>query len=685
MIGHASPTPARQLLSRSFLLKVTVGVLLAIYAAMSLGASIYKGPSFDEPEELAVGYDIWLQHDFRMEGANGDFVKRWATLPLLISQPHFVSTNSSLWRDAYPYGLGFNFFFASGNQPAMLLLQGRAMMVLLGLALGGLIYVCAREAFGALGGLAALVIFVFSPNMLAFGAMVSTEIPTCLALLGSTWCIWRLLHRATWGRLAASLGFFILLALSKPSALVIFPITFVLVVVKLFSGRPLTWLIGRPQLVPSRLAQLGIFAGLAVAHGLVAWAAIWAHYDFRYAASPVQGLLVTNPILLAHDEVSPAVQTFLTFSSQHHFLPEGFLEGARRLLQHNDSRAAFLDGQWTIGGWPTFFLYALWDKTSPGLLLIFAVGFGSCAWDLWRRWRAPTREASTLPAADSNRFYEAVPYLVLIVIFLTVAAGQNLNIGHRHILPIYPALYILGGGGAQWVWDHRRKWLRLFLAGLFLWRTGQAFTIYPDFLAYFNPLVGGPAAGYQHLVDSSLDWGMDLPRLETWLNKHNPGQAKPVFLAFFGTDSPEHYGIKAYRLPSFPDWTDRGRYAYRPGIYAISATLFQTVYTETFGPWNKIYEQRYQEALRQLNIYEAVSHDPATHQAFVARFPAGYWEGIYDNYEKLRFARLCAWLRHNEHPDTSAGYSILIWDLDEPEVRAALYGPPAELAEVPML
>ena len=51
-----------------------------LYVAMSLTASLRKGLSFDEGEELAVGYNIWLHHDFRMEAANGDLVKRWATL-----------------------------------------------------------------------------------------------------------------------------------------------------------------------------------------------------------------------------------------------------------------------------------------------------------------------------------------------------------------------------------------------------------------------------------------------------------------------------------------------------------------------------------------------------------------------------------------------------------------------------
>ena len=76
-----------------------VAALLAAYVIMALAASWQKGMSFDEGEQIAVGYNIWQRHDFRMEAANGDLVKRWATLPLLKSkllQSPSVTTSAAL-------------------------------------------------------------------------------------------------------------------------------------------------------------------------------------------------------------------------------------------------------------------------------------------------------------------------------------------------------------------------------------------------------------------------------------------------------------------------------------------------------------------------------------------------------------------------------------------------------------
>jgi len=50
----------------------------------------------------------------------------------------------------------------------------------------------------------------------------------------------------------------------------------------------------------------------------------------------------------------------------------------------------------------------------------------------------------------------------------------------------------------------------------------------------------------------------------------------------------------------------------------------------------------------------------------------------YDDFEQLRLARLCAYLRHRE-PDDQVGYSILIYRLSDRQVQQALLGPPAEL------
>lgn len=647
-----------------------VVTLLAIFGVLATVAVVQKGVSFDEAEELAVGYDVWVRHDFRMESGNGDLVKRWATLPFLISRPKLPGTNNPAWKQGQPYEFGTSFFFGSGNRPASLLRQARFIHLVLGLALGLLVYLCSRELFGRTGGFVSLAAFVLSPSMLAFAALVSTEVSICLTLLGSTWCIWRLLHRVTWGWLIGSLVMCGLLVLAKPSALVIVPVTGVLLIVRLVGGRPLNWEIGRRCVVRAAGRQAALFAGLAVLHAAAAWGAIWAHYDFRYEASPAPSdpTVVFRPLARV-DPVGTVPSAFIAWSKRTHFLPQGMLFETERLLGRDEHRAGFLNGQWRVGGWWYFFPLAMGMKFPPAVLLLGGLaGFAG-----WRLRRQKTE------GATPSRLYAAAPFVTLAAVYMGVAMTQEINIGLRHVLPVFPPIYVLVGA-AGWCWSSLPRWGRGVVLALFGWMAVEVIAICPDYLAYFSPVVGGPSQGYRHLVDSSLDWGMDLPGLKRWLDRNN-SVGEPTFLAYFGTDDPAAYGIKATRLPGFFE-VPRAPYPLTPGIYAISASLLQSVYTRPFGPWCAEYERRYQARLAQVTRIEKARTDPAVRAALLAEHPAVYWDNQYAEYELLRFARLCAWLRHHQKPDAEVGYSILIWRLGTVALTDALFGPPPELSAV---
>lgn len=432
--SRSATAPNRTVAPSPRWLPFAVAALLAGYAAMALSASRGKGLSFDEGVQLAVGYNIWLHDDYRVEGANGDLVKRWATLPYLFSRPVFLGQQDPLWQNADSYEFGRRFFFGLGNRPESLLQQGRAMMVLLGVATGWLVFDWAREMFGAVGGVLSLGLFSFSPHMLAFGGIVSTDMAIILTLLASTWCIWRLLHALTMGRVLGSLACFGLLLLAKMTALVILPITGVLLVVRFVAGQPLEWRWrGRSGRIAGRSGQAAIFAGLILLHAFAGWTAIWAHYDFRYVATPPASGL--NPTLRAQSVQDGRPGVFLQavrWSREARLFPEGYLRGVEWLLGTDDKLPAFMAGRAKLGGWRTFFPYAIWVKTQPTLFVLLGLG----AWAWWRARRAP----NLAPA-----LYAATPHVVLIAVFLGVAVTEDINLGHRHVLPIYPSLYVLAG------------------------------------------------------------------------------------------------------------------------------------------------------------------------------------------------------------------------------------------------
>lgn len=649
--------------------------LLAGYAVSAWTASLSQGLSFDEGLQIAVGAHQWRRGDFRMEGGNGDLIKRWATLPLLISRPQLVDPTDPVWKSGNAYELGRKFLFELGNQPDEILWQTRAMIALLGGWTGWLVYRRAREIFGQPGGLVALALFAASPAMLAFGGVVSTDLSITLALFGGTHAVWRLLHRITPGRVVAGLGWSALLALAKASSLAVVPIATLLVAFRLWAGRPLrVRLLSRRWTFTGRGSQAGIFLLLFVLHAGAAVTALWAHYDFRFDARGDANdptLQFNEPF--TRDEVPRPLSSLVATLQRHRLLPDGFLRGIESLLSCDDGLGSYMAGTWRLNGHWTFFPYAIWAKTPPGVWALLLVGAGL----LWQLRRTESNRAR-------SKAYALVPCAALVTGYLALALGEDINIGHRHVLPIYPALYVLAGA-AGLAWPYVVRPWRIAVLLLAIGSALGTVAVAPHHLAYFSPLVGGPANGYRQLVDSSLDWGMGLPALRGWVDEHNPGGREPVFLGYFGSDLPAYQGIRATRLPGFRPRRTFERYTVKPGYYAISASLLQGVYTAAFGPWNAGYEKLYQETLDNARTFDRLAADPRTRGLLFQSVPSHAWMEDFDVFDNLRFARLCAWLRRHGPPPAHAGYSILIWKLSQAQLEAALLGPPPELADGPVV
>jgi tetratricopeptide (TPR) repeat protein len=207
----------------------------------------------------------------------------------------------------------------------------------------------------------------------------------------------------------------------------------------------------------------------------------------------------------------------------------------------------------------------------------------------------------------------------------------------------------------------------------------ECLTQYPYYLAYFNQLAGGPRNAYKHLVDSSLDWGQDLCRLKRWLKEHDlDGAGKaPVYLAYFGTARPSYYHIRATELcrtePRFPAPLSEG-------VYCISATALQQIYSLCPARWCADYERSYQEGLQCVRLFGA--KDPLARSQFTQARYGTPWNVIVRLFYDLRLGRLCAFLRRRE-PDDNIGYSILVYRLTTEDLQNALSGPPVELDQTP--
>ncbi len=672
---------------------IPVVLLLAVYATLALSGVWQKSITFDELAHITAGYSYWKTGDYRLNPENGHLPQRWAGLGMLPSQARFPSLDQDAWRASNPWVLGDQFLFDHGNDADALVWRGRVMIVLLGVGLCLVVWGWSRQLFGPMGGLISLTLCAFSPTLLAHGSLVTSDMAAALFFTASLWALWTLLHRVTVRTVLLSVLAMTGLFLSKMSAVLIIPVGLLLLLLRLAVGRPLEIALGRRSWsLSGRVRQLGLFAGLLVCHVVFVWAAIWACFDFRYAAfkGPPDSRNELFPAGWGRELSAPGrVSAAIGFTRRLHLLPEAYLYGFAFANHHAQQRRAFLNGEFSRQGWVEFFPYCLLVKTPLtvfGLLALAAVA-GLVA---MRAAGDGTAQARRTLAAG---LYNLAPFGVFLAIYWTTVLSSHLNIGHRHLLPTYPMMFILAGGAGFWLVraPARGRLVRALPVLLLLAFAAESLWTWPNYLAYFNMVAGGPSHAYEHLVDSSLDWGQDLLGLKKWLEARGlPTQDRPVYLSYFGTASPEYYKIRASLLPCYFSRTKpRLPPRLRGGVYCISATMLQAVYLPTIQPvpvssplppplpWTPLYESMYQKLRDRIRQFEK-EHPGAASNDAVLRTPEGQdWIVVFRFFEEVRLGRLCAYLRQRK-PDDQVGHSILIYSLSDKDIDRALVGPPPE-------
>jgi hypothetical protein len=207
-------------------------------------------------------------------------------------------------------------------------------------------------------------------------------------------------------------------------------------------------------------------------------------------------------------------------------VPAGeYLEGLRTVAFHNHRghRSYFLGEVSEKGGWKAYYPTVIMLKWPTVVLAIFI----TTAVLEMRRLRPP-RDSIVLASFPA--------------VFLCFAIFSKIDIGDRHILPLYP--FVLFSCGMLWQFARRSRWLVLVLVTGLIIHAADGIRYAPGYLSYFNLLVKQGQA-YKLLSDSNIDWGQGLIALKDYEDQH-PGET--VHLAYWGSMDPSLYGVRAVAL-----------------------------------------------------------------------------------------------------------------------------------------
>jgi 4-amino-4-deoxy-L-arabinose transferase-like glycosyltransferase len=485
---------------------LAVAFFLALIALQLTLLARANSATWDEPDHT---YAASMQYtgDFGLNPEHPPLVKFLAALPLERMQLTMPPLLDRPYRYQELIG-GREFLFQ--NDANAILFRARMATMLLTLLLAFIVFLATQEMFSTRAALIALALLAFDPTLLAHSALVTTDSGQALFMFWAIYAFWRFIRKPTALRLVNA-GLVTGLALaSKHSAVLLFPMLVLLACTELYPR-------SKPRATAPRL--LGAIAAITA----ISITTLWAFYGFRFAARE-SGLTLnpTVPALLARIP-SQFEAHILALALHWRLLPESYLYGFAHVLIQSHAFHSFLLG--TIYPHPVWFYFpiAMLIKSSLPFLILLAIAI----WAVATRRLRPTRELLYL--------------LIPATIFMAFAMAGGMNIGVRHILPIYIFLDVFLAAAAWALIERNRRWLYP-VAALLIFQAISVVHAYPAYVSYANEAFGGPAKVHLYLSDSSSDWGQQMKSVDLYLKQRN---IKQCWFAYFGQGVTDftYYGI----------------------------------------------------------------------------------------------------------------------------------------------
>lgn len=478
--------------------KTAIGLALVFMAAHLTLGSLSVGrlaPTYDEAFHVAVGYSNFAAGEKWLDSTSDapPGAREWAAIPLMLLRPAVFDKDSV--RNS-PYKLGDLLLHTDPGRPDRLLNICRLFMLwTLSPLLAWFLFRWAGELGGPFGAAAAVFCLAFSPFILANAALTTLDMALAASMFASVYLFRRALLSSSprpWGAVCAGTALGLTLTV-KYSAIVLLP------------ALPLA---GALYIYTAKTPQL--------------WRRLVRTTAIVFCVAAVIIVLVCGL----------------------HGLPQ-YWKGLSAVLWKigpGSWRPAYFMGQSSAEGFGwRYFALAFLLKTPVPFLLALALA----VWAL-------------LKDKDAGKEIPGLAAFVFLppALLFAAACSSKLQIGLRHVIAIYPFLFLIVGGGAARLVRGGRNTMKFGLGALAAWYIGAAVYIHPHYLAYFNELAGGPSKGYKYFVDSNLDWGQGLKELGDYVKKRG-GPA--IYLSYYGTADPHSYGIRYAPVAGFTEIPRAGK------------------------------------------------------------------------------------------------------------------------------
>ncbi|MEM7798399.1 MAG: phospholipid carrier-dependent glycosyltransferase [Chloroflexota bacterium] len=536
---------------------IPIGIIL-IFFYLAVSSLVDDSPAMDEQNHLGRGVAYLNSGDPRLNVEHPPLVNLLAALPTGLLDLD-IPLNEPSWQERKPpetfwYAFAETLFWERQNPVEQMIFLGRLPIVILTISLGMLAYLIGNRLWEKPAGLIAMAGILFDPNIITNGRYITTDLGGTFFILLATVTVVYSFKQTTvrqmtdngMAKIRHSLPLLLLTALTiglafgaKLTSILFIPIWIVLAFVSY----------GQKSYARGVAQRILFLAGA----GLLSLFVLWGIYRFEWGH-----FLFISDGMMPYNRFQGPMPTFWSG-----------IERIADLSGSGSGRDAFLLGEFSPVGFWHYFPVAFSAKTPLVTLIALPL-------------------AILLLAANQTTRRRLLCLLIPAVGYFLLAMNSSLNIGYRHLLPILPFCYLIIAGGISAIREQpavnsqpstnnnqRLTIYRLLLTIFCFLLLTTSLTIHPHYISFFNQLYGGPSNGYKVLIDSNLDWGQDLKRLEWWMFENGVTE---INLAWYGSSDPSQLNINHQPIPGFPRpeflplWWDVpfDRNNPPPGVYAIS-------------------------------------------------------------------------------------------------------------------
>ncbi len=553
-------------------IKIVIGIVFFIILILNFLSIINKNNTIDETIWIPQGYVI-LKKGLFFSDLSPPLMKILSNIPLLFLNLKLPQNYYNLYINNKWMEFGVNFLYHPDNNADVIIFLGRLLPTLLTLLLAFFVFKWAKELYGLKAGLFALIIYAFSPNIIANSRLAKMDFGIACFMFIFMYFLWRYIKEKNVKNLLFTAIFFGLAQITKLTGVFLIPILVFLLYLSFFKE----W--KRGNAISKKFFKMNYAIVFILIIGIIM---INISYMFQGSFTPLGKSLRDDESQYFDKNIFnsntlsakvPLIQkvSFFYLENIPLLLPYPYLKTFVGSIKFSRSPAAsggFMNGKLYPEG-RNFFYYPqnFLIRTPVPFLILLALSL-----IFFKKLNN-----------QNNLFLLIVPLFVLIYFSI----GRSWS-GIRYLMPIYPFLFVFVSKITK------IKKLTPIIIGLMILFIISSLSVFPHYATYFNWAVGGPSQGYRYFTDGSFDMGQDLKLLGDYTNENNIPNIK---LAYFGEANPNYYNIPHTYLVYHANLEDKDieNCTEQTGIIAISITYLQPTHLlnnpECFS-WLRRYEPK---------------------------------------------------------------------------------------------